>query len=81
MVALFDDFAVIDDDNAISVADCTQPCGRLTKLVRPYKAQEGLWMRSFGARIDTCGRLVENEDAGYRLDGARDGQKLALAPG
>ncbi len=33
VVALFDDFAVIDDDNAISVADCTQPVA-MTMLVR-----------------------------------------------
>ena len=74
MSPLFDDAALVDDEEKIGVANGRQAVG--DDDARPPFQQliHGLLHFYFGAGIDVGRRFIENQDAGIDLEGTGNGQ-------
>ena len=79
MGAFFDDFAVVDDEHLVSVADGAEAVGDDEAGAALHQAQQGFLDARFGAGIDAAGGFVKDQDAGVGQDGAGNRQHLALA--
>ena len=79
MGPLFDNRAVVDDQNLVRTANCTQPMGDDKAGAPRHQAQHRLLNVLLGARIDTAGCLVQDQNAGVGEDRPGNRQQLTLA--
>ena len=79
MGPLFDNRAVVDDQNLVGTADRTQPMGDDKAGAPRHQAQHCLLDLLRGARIDTAGCLIQDQYAGVGKDRASNRQHLTLA--
>ena len=81
MGALFDDAAVLEDDDLARALDRGEAVGDDDRGAAGEQApQAGLDAR-LGVDVDVGGRFVEHEDAGVGDERAGEGDELALAGG
>src|SRR5258708_40292598 len=60
--AFFDDFAVVDDEDLVGVADGGEAVGDDEGGAALHEAQQGFLDVGFGAGVDAAGGLIEDED-------------------
>ena len=77
---LFDNFAVIDHQHLIGVADRAEAVGDDKAGASLHEAQERLLDARFGACIDAAGRFVQDQDARVGTH-RRDTSAQGLSPG
>ena len=78
MRALFDNLSVVDDDDVVRIADGAQSVRDHKRSPPLHQAQQRFLDARFGARVNTAGGFIQNQNAGIGENGARDCQKLAL---
>ena len=78
VAATLDDFALDEDEHLIGIADRAQAVGdHKAGAISHDLLQSGLDL-PLGARIDTTGRFIENQDAWLGQGGAGNREQLAL---
>ena len=77
--ALFDDRAVVHRENQIGVPHGREAVRDHERRPAEHEPVERIEDDRFGPRIDRCGRLVENQDAGVLQERPCDAEALALA--
>ena len=81
MGPLFDDAAVVDDDDVVGIADRAQAVGDDDGRAAFHEAVQGSLDDLFAFRIESRRRFIEDEDARVLEDGPGNGDALALAAG
>ena len=81
--ALLDDAASVERHDAVGTLDRRQPVRDDERRAAAHQQVERglLHLRSLGLGVERRRRLVEDQDRGVLVDGARDRQALALAAG
>ena len=62
MIALFDNFATVDDQHLIGITDGAQAMRNHKARAPFHQAQQRTLDAHFGAGVDTARRLVENQN-------------------
>ena len=81
VAAGFGQAAVVEDQDAVGVADGRQAVGDDDGSAALHEFFDGRLDELLGFGVDAAGGLVEDEDAGVVGDDAAEGQQLALAGG
>src|SRR5512135_1946423 len=76
---LLDDFAVVDDDDIIRIADGGEAVRDDEAGAALHQAQERLLDARFRARVHAGGGFIQDEDAWVGEDRAGNGKQLPLA--
>ena len=79
MVALFDQFALFEHQDAIDIADGREAVGDDDRGPVFEQLFQGILNQRLGAHIQIGGRLIQNQNAGITNRGAGKGQQLFLA--
>ena len=77
--AFFDDFAIVDDQHLVGIADGAQAVGNDKTGAAFHQAQQRFLDARLGAGIDTAGGFIQNQNGRVSQDGARNRQQLALS--
>src|ERR1700693_4883782 len=81
MATLLDDLALIHDDDVVGVADGREAVRDHDAGSALSKSRHRLLDLDLGARVDTAGRLVQDQDGSIGQEGSGDGQQLLLPGG
>src|SRR5579871_3330382 len=79
--ALFDDAAVLEDDDDIGVENGGEAVGDADAGLADHQFIEGILDEALAFGVQRAGGLVQDEDGGVAQDGAGDGEALFLAAG
>ena len=79
MIAAFDDPAMLQHHNGVSVSDSGQAMGNEKNSASFHELIHAPFDEGFGTGVDGAGGLVENEHRRVGDGGPCDGQKLALS--
>src|SRR5581483_1305944 len=73
--------SVLDHENTVGAANGGQAVGNDKRRAILHEHIEGLLHQTLAFRIESTGRLIENEDCRVLQDGAGDGHALPLPAG
>ena len=81
MGAVFDDLAVLQDDDSVEAGHRRQPVGDDDRRASFHQVAESFLDHPLALGVQRRGRLVEDEDGRIGQDGAGDGDALPLSAG